>query len=77
MKWKTFRYRFVFGFDSGFVSGFVSVIDSGIVFRFLFVKMLFERTLVNQRGPSEPPEVFVCVCVCACVYKCVFWRMRS
>ena len=54
----------------GFVSGFVSVLVSGIVFRFLFVKILFERTLVNQRGHSEPPEVFVCVCVC--VYKCGF-----
>ena len=54
----------------GFVSGFVSVLVSGIVFRFLFVKILFERTSVNQRGPSEPPEVFVCVCVC--FYKCVF-----
>ena len=62
----------MFGFASGFVSGFVSVIVSGIVFRFLFVKKLFERTSVNQRGPSEPPEVFVCVCVCVCVYKCVF-----
>ena len=65
----------MFGFVSCFVAGFVSVVVSGIVFRCLFVKISFERTLVNQRGASEPPEVFVCVCVC--VYKCVFRRMRS
>ncbi len=65
----------MFGFVSGFVTGFVSVIVSGMVFRSFFVNILFERTSVNQRGPSEPPEVFVCVC--NCVYKCDCWRMRS
>ena len=57
-------FGFISGFVSSLVSGFVSVIVSGIVFRLLFVKILFERTSVNQRGPSEPPEVFVCVCLC-------------